>query len=298
MLWFSHSSSSSAHPQVLFVSRAIFHVTGHVCGPEDEFDSDFILGQIRSVIKEQEQEQEARISDMKHARALSHAAYAPNIPTQYTTPAGFCAQHHIQPPVVDDDEDSGSEADLFCPSSLSSFAYEPAAEGHRQAPLLESPFFGCAASANRNSMPSASAVPEARCLCYPPRTPAICCQSCITLALLSAMLLSLLPTAHAWYTDYFFSRMLFVAPPHATSIESENVLELNQFLTKAKAKGVKEEEEEQEEARHPIELLVGLICARLVVTCRIRARLLLTCRLLLLRLILSQKMKMILRLPR
>ena len=92
--------------------------------------------------------------------------------------------------------------------------------------------------------------------------------------------------------------MLFVAPPHATSIESENVLELNQFLTKAKAKGVKEEEEEQEEARHPIELLVGLICARLVVTCRIRARLLLTCRLLLLRLILSQKMKMILRLPR
>ena len=169
------------------MSRAIFHVTGHVCGQEDEFDSDFILGQIRSVIKEQEQEQEARISDMKHARALHHAAYAPNIPTQYTTPAGFCAQHHIQPPVIDDDEDSGSEADLFCPNTLSSFAYEPAPEGHRQAPpLLESPFFGCAASANRNSsMPSASAVPEARCLCYLPHTPAICCQSCITPALLS-----------------------------------------------------------------------------------------------------------------
>ena len=113
------------------------------------------------------------------------------------------------------------------------------------------------------------------------------------------MLLSLLPTAHAWYTDYFFSRMLFVAPPHATSIESENVLELHQFLPEVTAKGVKqeEEEEEEEEARYPIDLLVGLICARLVVTCRIRARLLLTCRLLLLRLILSQKMKMILRLP-
>jgi hypothetical protein len=67
------------------------------------------------------------------------------------------------------------------------------------------------------------------------------------------------------------------------------VLELHQVLPEVTAKGVKEEEQEEEEARCPIELLV--------LTCRMCARLLLTCRLLLLRLVLSQKMKMISRLP-